>query len=213
MADLVDKIRATVRHAQEQAKEILKDPKTVILDTETTGLVDGSRIVDLAVIARNKTLINTLIDPGKHIPIDASRIHGIFDKDVNGAPTFTEIWPSLEKILRTRRVVIYNAPYDLRVISDEAERDGIPIGPNEYPHVEDALILYQAWYFGGAGRSGKGQTKLTTAHCDSPACLAAVSHHEQAGSHRAYADCLATVERLKMIANSCWLHDHYRGER
>lgn len=209
MADIVDLIRVNVRSAQERAREILSDPSTVVLDTETTGLADGALICDLAVIARGRTLINTLLNPGEHIPGDASMIHGIYDRHVKGKPTFEYVWhDSLKDILRESRVVIYNASYDLRIIGNEVLRLGEEV---EFTiRAEDALSLYQTWYFGGASRSGRGQTKLTTPHCDSDRCIAAVSKHQQAGAHRAYADCLATVERLKIIADSCWLHDHHR---
>jgi DNA polymerase III epsilon subunit-like protein len=210
MPELVDLIRATVRTSQRKAKAILADPKTAVLDTETTGLSSGAFIVDLAVIARGRTLINTLVNPQIPIPPGASEIHGIYDDDVRDAPIFDDIWPEFEKILRGRTVVIYNASYDIRIIGNEVNRLDPELKSSLNISVEDAMVLYQQWYFGGVGRSGKGQTKLVTAHCDAPACVAAVSKHQQAGAHRAYADCLATVERLKMIANSCWLEDHYK---
>src|SRR5690348_17099395 len=104
MPDVVDLIRANVRHAKTLAKEILADPDTCVLDTETTGLVDGSYICDIAVIAKGTTLLNTLVNPGIHIPEGASAIHGIYDRDVKDAPTFEDIWGDLEEILRNKRV-------------------------------------------------------------------------------------------------------------
>ncbi len=214
MPDIVDLIRATVKHAQHTAKEILADPDTVVLDTETTGLVDGSFVCDIAVIARGRSLYNTLVNPLVHIPAEASAIHGIYDRDVKDAPTFEGLWHSgLAELLRTKRVVIYNVPYDLRIIANEARRFTETHPEQFHIRTEDALKLYQDWYFGGVGRSGKGQTRLVTAHCDAPKCTEAVKRHAQAGAHRAYADCLATVERLKIIANTCWLHEHYRSTK
>ena len=209
MADLVDLIRASVKTAQREAKSILADPTTIVLDTETTGL-NGAYIVDLAVIARGKTLINTLVNPGMHIPSGASEIHGIYDDDVKNAPTFDDIWPKFEKLLRKSRVVIYNAPYDLRVIRNEITRLDSELKSPLNIKVEDALTLYSQWYFGGVGRSGKNQTRLVNPHCDAPKCQEAVKKHASDGAHRAYADCLATVERLRMIANTCWLEEHYK---
>lgn len=212
--DLVDLIRANVKHAQRDAKRILADPNTVILDTETTGL-SNAYICDLAVIAKGRTVVNTLVNPGMHIPRDASAIHGIYDRHVKNAPTFAEIWPQLGPILDGSRIVIYNAAYDIKVLSNELTRldtlssDGSMIKWN----VEDALTLYQRWYFGGVGRSGRNQTKLVNPHCDAPACITDVETHAKSGAHRAYADCLATVARLKMIANTCWLEDHWRNAR
>lgn len=208
MADIVDMIRANVRRSRLEAKEILADPDTVILDTETTGL-SNAYIVDLAVIRKGGIVFNTLVDPQVRIPKDASAIHGIYNRHVRDAPTFTDLWSmGLADVLKNKRVVIYNVPYDMGVIQHEMKRldDTYDITVR----TEDALTLYQRWYFGGSARSGRGQTKLTTAHCDAPACVAAVSTHEEAGAHRAYADCLATVARLRMIAETCWIDEHYR---
>jgi len=67
-----------------------------VLDTETTGLNPRTdAVVELAwaimrgdgtVLSSNSTLIN----PGRPIPADASRIHGIFDCDVAHAPTLEQ---------------------------------------------------------------------------------------------------------------------------
>ncbi|MDP2859168.1 MAG: DUF3820 family protein [Bacillota bacterium] len=64
-----------------------------VFDTETTGLNPRTdAVVELAwaimrgdgtVLSSNSTLIN----PGRPIPADASRVHGIFDCDVAQAPT------------------------------------------------------------------------------------------------------------------------------
>lgn len=209
MADIVDLIRANVRRARLLAKEILNDPDTVILDTETTGL-SGAYIVDLAVIRKGETLFNTLVNPQVPIPADASKIHGIYARHVKKAPTFAEVWSDgFDKVLRKKRIVIYNAPYDVGVIQNELIR--LDLGNGTIPiRTEDALSLYQQWYFGGVARPARGQTKLVTAHCDAPACVAAVQAHAQAGAHRAYADCQATVTRLRMIAETNWIDDHFR---
>jgi DNA polymerase III subunit epsilon len=208
--DIVDLIRANVRRAERQAREILNDPDTVVLDCESTGL-RGAYMVDLAVIAKGKTLINTLIDPLVAIPEEASAIHGIFDSDVKDAPAFGDVWvDGLSDILRTKRIVIYNAPYDIGVIKNELRR--IEYTPNFRIRVDDAMTLYQSWYFGGVGRSGKNQTRLVNPHCDAPACIAEAEKHAKA-AHRAYADCQATVRRLKMMAETCWLHDHTRKSK
>lgn len=68
-----------------------------VVDIETTGLdARTDAIVELAwaimtgdgTVASSKS---TLINPRRPIPADASRIHGITDSDVAGAPTFEEV--------------------------------------------------------------------------------------------------------------------------
>lgn len=97
------------------AQKILADPEAyAILDTETTGLDDNSRIVEIAVTtAAGDVLLDTLLNPGgEPIPAEATAIHGITDAMVADAPTFSEVLPRLTEALAGRRVVVYNRDYD-----------------------------------------------------------------------------------------------------
>lgn len=88
--------------------------KTYFLDTETTGLdprVEG--VVELTVLDETGTIvIDTLMNPGKHIPAAATDVHGITNAMVRGKPTLAEVWPLLEPLFSGQRVVAYNAAYD-----------------------------------------------------------------------------------------------------
>lgn len=87
----------------------------VFLDTETTGLspARGAAIVELAIVdAAGNVLIDSLVDPGKSIPADASRIHGITDDMVRGKPKLADLMPQVVEIISTDLVVIYNASFD-----------------------------------------------------------------------------------------------------
>ena len=84
--------------------------ETLYLDTETTGLSSsrGDRIVELAVVDDDgRTVIDTLVNPEREIPWDATRIHGITDEMVAQAPTMEELWPAIEAATTGRHVVIY----------------------------------------------------------------------------------------------------------
>jgi DNA polymerase-3 subunit epsilon len=208
MPNIAQLLRQNVREARKQAAEILADRNTVVLDTETTGL-HNAYICDIAIIGRgtsgHQVLLNTLLNPKVRIPDDAARIHGITNKAVVSAPTFADIWPTLEPILRNRRVVAYNAPFDLRVLSNEIDRFDPKL---EVPvHSNCAMRIYQQWYYGGTQTSGKHKTRLVDPHCTRPACQQMALDHA-ANAHRAYADTLTTVKRLQLVANTCWLHDH-----
>ncbi|MCX4993494.1 hypothetical protein [Streptomyces sp. NBC_00568] len=57
----------------EWARAVLSDPDTVVLDSETSGLDWDPRIVDLGVQkVSGDVLVDTLLNPGEPIPIDAS---------------------------------------------------------------------------------------------------------------------------------------------
>lgn len=73
----------------------LKKPLAV-LDLETTGTnITHDRIIEIAVIKMmphgTQYTFSKILNPQKSIPIEASQIHGIYDKDVQDAPTFQQI--------------------------------------------------------------------------------------------------------------------------
>ncbi len=95
--------------------ELRKQP--VYLDTETTGLNPTDQIVEISFVDHDgSVLFESLVRPTIKIPFDATRVHGISDAAVKDAPTWPEIWPQVASILATRRVAIYNADYDLRLL-------------------------------------------------------------------------------------------------
>jgi hypothetical protein len=107
--------RADRDAASKWARQVLDDPASVILDTETTGLHDGARIVEIAILNIDGTvLLESLVNPGVPIPAEATRIHGITDAAVSTAPTFSDLLLPLTEALHDRKVVIYNRDFDKR---------------------------------------------------------------------------------------------------
>ncbi|KAB0289286.1 3'-5' exonuclease [Vibrio fortis] len=97
----------------------LNTHNAVILDTETTGLDRFAEVVEVSLICAEsgKVLFNSLVDPVKPIPSDASAIHGITSLDVAGRPTFSEIKSTLESLLSDcDALLIYNESFDLRLL-------------------------------------------------------------------------------------------------
>ncbi|MEU6285011.1 3'-5' exonuclease [Streptomyces sp. NPDC047028] len=96
------------------AAAALADPDVLVLDTETTGLGEDARIVELAVLnSRGEVLLDTLLDPGVPVPGEAADIHGITTEALVGAPTFSDILVRLTGLLDGRRTLIYNDVYDI----------------------------------------------------------------------------------------------------
>lgn len=103
---------AVVQRARERVAS-----QPLYLDTETTGLDEASEIVEICIIdARGEPLVDTLVRPSGPIPPGATKIHGITDEMVAGAPTWSEVWPEVERAMEGRKVGVYNADYDLRMI-------------------------------------------------------------------------------------------------
>lgn len=118
--EMLAMFRADRDAASKWARQVLDDPACVVLDTETTGLHDGARIVEIAVLGIDgEVLLDSLVNPRVPIPAEATRIHGITDSMVATAPTFTDLLVPLTAALHGRKVVIYNRDFDKRRLAVE----------------------------------------------------------------------------------------------
>jgi len=108
-----------------------------VFDTETTGVdVEKDRVVELGAIClqggRMECERRMRINPGCPIPAEASAIHGIYDADVAGKPTFADIAERFAMYLDGRMhggvrpwLVGYNAAsFDAPLLNAEFRRAG-----------------------------------------------------------------------------------------
>lgn len=117
------------RAAIRWAAELLRRPDILFLDTETTGLDDDAEIIDIAlVVGRGTVLLDTLVRPVGPIPAAATAVHRITDAMVWTAPSWPDVYQELVGIVRHRpHVIVYNAPFDRRVIGQTCQRHGMPL--------------------------------------------------------------------------------------
>lgn len=116
-----------------------------VIDTETTGLSrNGDRIVELAVIGVTPngekewewcSLINPERDTGSGLVI---KIHQIYPKDVENAPTFRDLAGEVVRMLDGRAIIAHNAPFDLGMLDAEFGRLGYHLP--ELAHICTAAI-------------------------------------------------------------------------
>ena len=106
-----DKVRETY-------KDIMKNKeKYVILDTETTGLGDKDKIVEIAIIDLDgKELLNTRIYTEVPISPEASYVNGIKNSDLEGIPTIKELTPKIQELFKDKTILIYNEVFDVRML-------------------------------------------------------------------------------------------------
>ena len=103
------------------AQDLLTRSNWVILDTETTGLDGTAQAIQIAVVQPDGSpALDTLVRPIGRIPRDAIAIHGITDEMVAGAPTYPEIHPLLQDVVRGRTIIAYNAAFDRRILQQTA---------------------------------------------------------------------------------------------
>lgn len=186
--------RRQVADLEAWARAALADPDVTVLDTETTGLDDEARIVDLGVTTTaGDALLDTLVDPGQPIPVDATDVHGVTDAMVQGAPTFGAVLDMLTAVLAGKRCLIYNAPYDrgrLRHELAEHYRHAGHADPAaaaqawlDTVRFEDVMERYSDWY--GEEDFDHGGYRWQPLY---------------GGDHRAVSDCRAVGDRLRDMA-------------
>jgi DNA polymerase-3 subunit epsilon len=115
------------RGAMQWASALIARPDTLYIDTETTGFGPRAEIVDVAVVdGAGRLLLDSFVRPDGPIPPDATRIHGITDRHVAGAPGWHVVYPLLSHLLTGRTVVVYNAAFDLEMVNQMNRRCGYP---------------------------------------------------------------------------------------
>ncbi len=103
--------------------------RSVLFDTETTGLdpLQGDRLIEIACLELHRDLptgrhFHALVNPGRHIPEDATRIHGITNAHLQDKPAFAHILDDLLAFLADDPLVAHNAPFDFAFLNAELAR-------------------------------------------------------------------------------------------
>jgi len=192
----------------------------LILDTETTGLGRDDEIIEICLIDLDgNVLLNTLIKPTISIPEGASRIHGIYDQDVENAPSWADIYEDFIDIIKDKKVNIYNSEFDIKMIN----RTSYPYGFKEINHIE---------YKNSTNQRDLNKFIFINFHCvmleyadvwgdyheyfDNNRWQSLSDAAEQQSidisdltTHRAYADCEITRRLLLKINNNECIEDPY----
>ena len=158
------------------AREQLALDDWVILDTETTGLYDAE-VVDIAIVNNlGEPLLDTLVKPSIPIPAEVTEIHSITDEIVADAPTFPEVYPRIVEVLENKRILIYNAQFDIKILNDCCELHNLPI--LMLKKRSDCLMEWAAQWGGYWSYYHKDYRYFPL----------------PSGNHRALGDCLAAVK-------------------
>lgn len=124
-----------------------KDLPLAVLDVETTGLEpEEDRIIEIAIIRFEKGEVverwGRLVSPGRAIPEEVTRITGIKDDDLQGAPLFEEIAQEIHDRLQGVGVVAYNLSFDRGFIRAELERCRLS-WPDDAPTLDPLIFARQ----------------------------------------------------------------------
>lgn len=168
-----------------KARQVLQYDDPLFLDLETTGRTKRDKIVEVAVTdSQGHVLYSTLVDPGRHIPEEATAVHRIGDRDVVGAPTWEEVAPALRKMLERRTVVAHYAKFDQKYLA------GWQINWVCTKELADAVFGQAHWTEAQTDwrRSGKLADRLRQCGL------------QPGPEHSAAGDCLSTVRLMRYLA-------------
>lgn len=176
---------ADQRKATRWAKELVTTREFVVLDSETTGLKDPVNFVELSIADPDgNALLNTTVRPKLPIESGAAKVHGYTAVDLEGSPSFKEIYPELLDAISGRRVVVYNAPYDRRVFDTEVGMLGARgLLSGRYLPAWECAMGWFAQYVGESGKRGGYKSQKLPG-----------------GDHSALGDCQATLKVLEKMA-------------
>ncbi len=182
--------------AAEWARNILRqDP--LILDTETTGLEPYDEICQIAIIdADGKTLLDTLVKPTVRISYGAMGIHRITDAQVADAPTWSAIAPPIHEAISHRPLVIYNADFDLKLMSQSSFAVGSAYNWRNPQVASHCAMLQYAKFYGAWNdyRDDWAWQKLDVAVAQQGLDV------PDAPAHSALGDCLRTLAIVRAMA-------------
>ncbi len=142
---------------------ILGGHTVLAVDTETTGMSpsEGHRLVEVARVAVVDGALgeewSTLIQPSRPIPADATRVHGISDAMVAGAPSAAEVGRTLRAACGDLPLAFHNAPFDLPFLLHLFREAGTP--PLLNPII-DTLGLARGLFGTGSNALGALATRL-----------------------------------------------------
>lgn len=168
------------------ARNVLSNKSNyVILDTETTGIKKTDVIVEISLIdLEGNDLFTSLIRPKKkkRIPSEASKIHNITMSMLKECPTFSEVVNYLNIIIGNKKVLIYNAEFDERILDQTSDQDEC-----KYMNLNSECVMEQYSIFVG---------KYSEYHQDYTFQKLPKSNHTALG------DCRATLRVIEKMANT-----------
>ena len=170
------------------AKDTLSNPKTLIVDLETTGILNkdpDSEIVQITIINLwEKPLLNMLVRPNSPIGWEALRVHKITTQMVENSPTFKEISPLLCSLIEGKHLVSYKADFDIHFITHMLRKYGFDV-PNFT--VSCAMENYSKWQ--GDWNETRGSWKWHK--------LPSLAFGE---AHDSFVDCISTLRLIRKMA-------------
>ena len=102
------------------AQERLADANTVVIDLESTGLLQQDPETEIAQICivdtKGRQLFSMLLKPSQPMSDTVIGIHKISNEQVINQPIFPQIAKIIAFVLRDKHVISFNADFDIRLL-------------------------------------------------------------------------------------------------
>ncbi|MEP3049549.1 MAG: exonuclease domain-containing protein [Roseibium sp.] len=134
----------------------------VVFDTETTGLMPNKdeivqigavRVVNGKIVPGE--VVDQLVNPGRSIPPASTKVHGISDDMVAGAPDAPTAVSQFHEFAKDSVIVAHNAPFDMAFLQRHGKTSGLA-----WDHPIMDTVLLSAVLFGAS------ETHTLDAVCD-----------------------------------------------
>lgn len=106
--------------ASKWAQERLADANTVVIDLESTGLLQQDPETEIAQICivdtQGRQLFSMLLKPSQPMSDTVIGIHKITNEQVINQPIFPQIAKMIAFVLKDKHVVCFNADFDIRLL-------------------------------------------------------------------------------------------------
>lgn len=155
-----------------------------VFDLETTGIdVDKDRIVQIAIIRvepdGSRRTFESLVNPERPIPAEATKVHGIKDSDVVGQPTFSQIRREVEQMLEGADLGGFNSiRFDTPLLQNELRWSDSEMNLSAAKQIDAMRIFHKM--------EPRNLTAALRFYCD----------EDLVGAHSALADTEATLAIL-----------------
>ncbi len=120
--------------------------REIVLDTETTGLDpnSGHRMVEIGCVElmgglRTGKTFHCYLNPGRDVPDEAFRVHGLSTAFLKDKPILAEKVDEFLEFIADSRLVIHNAAFDMKFVNFELGQLGFLAISNE--RVLDTLLM------------------------------------------------------------------------
>ena len=126
----------------------LRNP-LIFFDLETTGVnAAKDKIVEISYIKvypNGKEESNTIrINPGRHIPEDATAVHHITDDDVKNCPSFKDVAKELSRVFEGCDIAGFNSNrFDLPLLVEEFLAAGVNIDMTKRKFIDVQTIFHK----------------------------------------------------------------------